>query len=227
MHAKRVVLGAALALLGLLGLSSTAGAVTINFAGSVTSCTPTCDSFAFLSTGSTLSGSVIFDDAALADGIWTGGDVLGLSFTVFDPAAPIFASDPPNPITDNPFTLDPSANGGGLVVANGVPITNPRGTWQACIPPADTSCVITSAGTYDGTSLDSGLMDIWLTQGVLAQNGAVVRLDFDTGTFAVNIFENLVFVAGGEFTNAAVPVPAALWLFGSAVLGLLSLRRRT
>ena len=88
--------------------------------------------------------------------------------------------------------------------------------------------MITSAGTYDGTSLDSGLMDIWLTQGLLASNGAVIRLDFDTGTFAVNIFEGLIFVAGGDFTNgAAVPVPAALWLFGSAMLGLLGLRRRT
>ena len=88
MHAKRVVLGAVLAISGLLGLSSTASAVTIDFSGSVTSCTPTCNSFAFLATGSELSGSVIFDDAALADGTWTGGDVLGLSFTVFNPARP-------------------------------------------------------------------------------------------------------------------------------------------
>jgi hypothetical protein len=221
MYAKRLALGAAVAALGLLGFAGTAGAVTFNFAGTVTSCTPTCLSFAFLGTGSTLVGSMSFDDAALGDGTWNGGDVLGLSFTVADPALPPFGpSDPPNPVTDNPFTLDPTVDGGGLVVANGQNITTPRGTFG---PPT----VITSSGTYDGSSLDSGIMDIWLTQGLLAGNGAVIRLDFNTGTFAVNIFEGIIFVAGGTFTNAAViPVPAAVWLFGSALLGLAGLRRR-
>ena len=36
-----------------------------------------------------------------------------------------------------------------------------------------------------------------------------------------------VAVIQGDFTLQAVPVPAALWLFGPAVLGLLGLRRRT
>lgn len=221
MFSKRVMLRAACVLLGLAGLSSAANAVTIAFDGTVTSCTPTCNSFAFLRSGSDLSGEVVFDDAALADGTWTGDDVLGLSFTVYNPAAPIFASDPPNPVTDNPFTLDPSANGGGLVVANGQSITTPRGTFG---PPT----VITSSGTYDLGHLAGGVMDIWLTQGLLANNGAIIHLDFDTGTFAVNIFEGAIFVAGGTFSNAAeIPAPAALWLMGSGLLGLLGLRRRS
>jgi hypothetical protein len=112
MYTKRVMLGAALALLGLLGLSGTAGALTINFTGTVDSCTPTCDSFPFLAAGSTLTGTMDFDDAAIADGSWTGSDVLpGFSFVVFNPALPPHASDPPDPTADNPFTLDESADG--------------------------------------------------------------------------------------------------------------------
>jgi hypothetical protein len=183
-----------------------AHAETFAFAGTVTSCTPTCSSFPFLGAdpgdpndhASVLAGSITIDDAALADGAWTGADVTAVSFTVLDTAKPIVASDPPDPATDNPFTLDQTQDGGGIIVASGAPITNPRGTWLPCVPPQTQGCVIASSGTFDGTRLDSGLMDLWLTQGLLAANGAVIHIDFAVGTFAVNIFENLIFIAGGD-----------------------------
>src|SRR5262245_1313454 len=193
MSGKRTRIGGAIAGLVLCGMTAQAHAVILNFSGEVTSCTPTCDSFAFLSTGSLLVGTMELDDAAIADGTWTGSDVLSLSFSVFDPAVPHHGpTNPPDPVADNPFTLDPTVNGGGLTVANGLPITNPRGTWPACVPPnMGPGCVITSQGTFDGSRLNGGVMDLWVTQGVLANNGAVIHLDFSAGEFVVNIFEGL------------------------------------
>ena len=219
---QRTGLGGVVAGLVLCGLTAPAHALIINFSGTVSSCTPTCDSFAFLGTGSLLVGTMEFDTAALADGTWTGGDVISLSFSVFDPAVPHHGpSDPPDPVLDNPFTLDPTADGGGVIVANGQPIANPRGTWPACVPPnMGPGCVITSQGTYNGTRLNGGVMDLWLTQGLLANNGAVIRLDFSAGTFAVNIFEGLVFTAGGTFTNTRMPVPN-ITLNGTQIAGTL------
>lgn len=222
MYAPRIALAT---VLGLACFSGAARAVTIELTGTVTSCTPGCNAFAFLATGSELSGTLAFDDAALADGVWLGGDVVGLSFVVFDPAAPIVGTDPPNPATDNPFTLDASAAGGGLVVADGQEICTPRDPDPPCFGPPT---VIASSGTFDGIGITGGLMDIWLTQGLLAENGAVIRLDFDTGTFSIALFEGVIFLAGGTFTHgiAPVPVPAAAWLFGTALAGLFARRRR-
>jgi hypothetical protein len=123
MLGKTTGIGGAIAGLVLCGLAAPAHAVILNFSGEITSCTPTCDSFAFLGTGSLLVGTIEFDDAALADGTWTGGDVLNLSFSVFDPSMPHHGpTNPPDPVADNPFTLDPTVDGGGLTVANGQPI---------------------------------------------------------------------------------------------------------
>jgi Abnormal spindle-like microcephaly-assoc'd, ASPM-SPD-2-Hydin len=198
-------------------------AATFNLTATVTSCTPTCNSFVALGPNSgdptdapsVLTGFISLDDAAIADGTWTGADVTGLSFTMLDPAQPLAGpSDPPDFVTDNPITLDQSANGGAIVVANGQPITSPRGTFQACVPPQTVSCVIASAGTVNGTTIDSGVMDLWITQGILAANGAVVHIDFNAGTFTVNIFENLIFVAGGIVgePRPVIYAPASLTL---------------
>jgi hypothetical protein len=128
-----------------------AGAATFTFSGTVTGCTLTCDSFAFLSTGSTIDGFLELDDAAIADGTWVGGDVIDLEFTVGDPNTPPFGpSIPPNPALDNPFVLDQTADRGGLTVANGQNITTPRGTFG---PPT----VIVSSGTTNGSTTFDGI----------------------------------------------------------------------
>jgi hypothetical protein len=141
----------ALYLAAALCAAASARAATLHFSGTVQQCTPTCNSFAFLDVGSKLSATLMLDDAAIADGTWTGADVTGISITVLNPAAQLFGpSDPPDPVTDNPFTIDQSVNGGSLVVARGQSITNPRGTWAPCLPPQTTSCVRSSGGTIDG-----------------------------------------------------------------------------
>jgi hypothetical protein len=207
----------ALILMLTLAASAPAAAATFYFNGTVEQCTPTCNSFVFLGPGSLLDGFVTMDDADLGDGNWVGGDVTNLSFRVIDPAFPLSGpSDPPNPATDNPFVVDQTADGGGIVVANGQNITNPRGTWVPCVPPAETGCVRTSAGATDGETLTSGFLDFWLTSGLLANNGAVITLRFDVQCvdeltpgaepipppcFEVNIFEGSVFVAGGAVNS--------------------------
>jgi hypothetical protein len=210
--------------------SAPVDAKTFFFAGSVTTCTPTCNSFAFLRAGSEFNGFITLDDAGIADGTFDGGDVTDLAFEVFNPGAQQFITDPPDPVTNNPFVLDQSPEGGGIVVANGQSITNPRGTFPACAPGDLTGCVRTSAGTVDDDSLNTGFIDFWLTEGRLAANGAVITLTFDscpTGNpgpppcFVVNIFENVVLVSSGVFqtvTTLVTAAPAAL-PFGSVEVG--------
>ena len=61
-------------------------------------------------------------------------------------------------------------------------------------------------------------MDLWITQGILANNGAVIHIDFNAGTFTVNIFENLIFVAGGIVgePRPVIYAPASLTLPNSS-----------
>jgi hypothetical protein len=189
-RAKPAWIGSALAVFSLMTGANVAAA-TFAFTGTVETCIPTCESFAFLGVGSTLEGFIAMDDDAIADGTWVGGDVTDLSFTVGDPSLPPHGpSNPPDPILDNPFTLDQSPEGGGIIVANGQEICNPRGCNN---PPL----VIVSSGTTDGATLDTGLMDLWLTTTVLADNGAIVSIDFGAGTFAVTTFEKVIVVATG------------------------------
>jgi hypothetical protein len=54
-----------------------------------------------------------------------------------------------------------------------------------------------------------------------------LTIDATAGTWAFEIFGNDVAQGTGAFEAvAAVPVPAAAWLFGSALLGLVGVGRR-
>lgn len=191
-----------LAIVGTIGVFAATFAAAADtrvvFTGEVDSCTPTCLSFDFLDVGSTVDGFIDFDAAQFGDGVWIGGDVTNLQFVFENPALPPVESDPPNPIIDNPYALDQTPDGGAIVVASGQDITNPRGTFPSA----------QSMGTHDGSVIDSGFIDLWLTEGALANNGAVLIIDFDTGTFELTIFEGLIFLAGGSITNTIqVDVP--------------------
>jgi hypothetical protein len=187
---------------------ASADAKTFFFSGTVAACTPTCESFAFLRAGSEFNGFITLDDAGIADGVFDGGDVTDLAFEVFNPAGQTFGpSNPPSPVTDNPFVLDQSVDGGKIIVANGQQITNPRGTFVSAV----------STGTTDGIVLTGGFLDFWLTQGLLANNGAVITLRFDADCatnlsapggapvvldppcFEVRIFEQVTYVSSGQF----------------------------
>jgi hypothetical protein len=107
------------------------------------------------------------------------------------------------------------------------------------VPPDEISCVRTSAGTTDGTVLTGGFLDFWLTQGLLANNGAVITLRLD-GTCATNIpapgggtevldapcfevliFERQVYASSGQFAPLTTLVSAdpATLDFGTVEVG--------
>jgi hypothetical protein len=120
------------------------------------------------------------------------------SFTAGDPSVPPHGpSTPPDPILDNPFTLDRSADGGGLVVANGQEICTPTDPTPLCRGPP---LVIVSSGTTDGATLDTGNMDLWLTTTFLADNGAIISIDFGAGTFTITFSQKTEVVATGTIS---------------------------
>jgi hypothetical protein len=76
-----------------------------------------------------------------------------------------------------------------------------------------------------------GVIDGWTT--VIAPGSSVSVIspsNLGAGTYVLEVRGNVVGNAGGSYSGvlnvAAVPVPAAFWLFGSAFGGLLTLRRR-
>jgi hypothetical protein len=211
MNTKRV---SALALAGasLLAFAGTAGATVYNYSGVVTSCTPTCDSFAALAVGTEVTGQVQIETSP--NGTWTFADVSpAFSYTVLNPNAPLEPFDGTNPTTANPLPLN-----------------------ELIAPIRETGLTFTTGGTTDADNdLDSGFILHEFVVPPFSDNGAWVLFDLDSGIAQVCLFftslgcipgATEVAVIQGDFTVAPVPVPAALWLFGPAVLGLLGLRRR-
>jgi hypothetical protein len=90
----------------------------------------------------------------------------------------------------------------------------------------------TGTGTFDViiTGNSGELVDILfsMTGGGLVFNGGTDPVGISPGTYGVQLFGRNTFTAeivpsdvGGE-----IPVPAAVWLFGSALMGLFGVRRR-
>jgi len=76
----------------------------------------------------------------------------------------------------------------------------------------------TFSGTGDATNLFSFT---WVTNGGPIQ--ATATFDSAAATYSINGF---VLGSGVSYTTSAVPVPAAAWLFGSAMLGLVGVGRK-
>ena len=81
-------------------------------------------------------------------------------------------------------------------------------------------------GVPSGTVIDG-----WTT--VIAPGSSVSVIspsNLGAGTYVLEVRGNVTGAAGGSYAGvlnvAAVPVPATLWLFGSALGGLVSIRRR-
>ena len=84
-----------------------------------------------------------------------------------------------------------------------------------------------------------GLVQGWTSvtssgPGVTISNAVINQTGLAVGTYALEIRGNASGLAGGSYAGvlnlgvvpAAVPVPAAVWLFGSALAGLMGLRRK-
>lgn len=203
---KRAVVSFA-ALLGLSAMTAGAQAAIFNYTSTVTLCTATCDSFASLDVGTIISGSIEID--VDANGSFTDADVGAFSFQVFNPALPV---DGPvgDPVNDNPLILD---SGLGIAASNG------------------------SMGTTDASGqLNGGEILIEFLVPPFSSNGAFVVFDLETGNGQVCLFfatagciplatEAVRF--DGGFELAPIPVPAAVWLMGSALLGFVGFGRRS
>jgi hypothetical protein len=184
--------------------AGSANAALYNYSGVVTLCTGTCASFAALDLGSTLNGT--FDINTTPGGSFGDGEVNGFNVLVFNPALP--PSGPVgDPVNDNPLVLD---SGLGVAASNG-----------------------TSGTTDAGNQINGGQMLLEFLVPPFSSNGAYVIFDLSTGNGQVCLFyatagcipgatEALRFE--GEFS--LVPIPGAVWLFGSALLGFMGLRRR-
>ncbi|MEL7450760.1 MAG: VPLPA-CTERM sorting domain-containing protein [Pseudomonadota bacterium] len=203
---KRAVVSFA-ALLGLSAMSAGAQAAIYNYTSTVTLCTATCDSFASLDVGTTITGQIEID--VDPNGSFTDADVGAFTFQVFNPALPV-SGPVGDPVNDNPLILD---SGLGIAGSNG------------------------SMGTADAAGqLNGGELLIEFLVPPFSSNGAFVVFDLTTGNGQVCLFFSTAgCIPGateavkfeGSFELAAVPVPAAVWLMGSALLGFAGFGRRS
>lgn len=193
-------------------VASTANAATYNFSGVVTLCTGTCDSFASLSLGTEVTGN--WEILTTPNGSWSFADMGAFAAEVFNPGAPLEPFNGTNPTTANPLPLTPgiapiTAAGGGLTTGGTTGASNELSSGnilhEFIVPPFD------SNGAW--VVFDIGA-------GGVAQ--AQVCLFFPTAGCIPGATQAVVI--DGQFS--LVPVPAAAWLFGSALLGLLGLARR-
>lgn len=116
------------------------------------------------------------------------------------------------------------------------------------LPPISPSCgalaavpiLATGVATYDGASPAPG-STFEQAGSTFDGNSGLLKLSSYSPTFGINIFIDLLFDGDGtgtmtvtsdlgqndgEFTYSAVPVPAAAWLFGSALIGVVGLNRK-
>jgi hypothetical protein len=200
---------AATLLLGTAALGATsANAALYNYTSTVTLCTGTCDSFAALALGATITGQI--EIATNPDGSFGDADIGAFQFLVTNPALPIV---PPvgDPVNDNPLVLDSLL---GIAASNG------------------------SLGSTDSENqLSSGELLIEFLVPPFSSNGAFVVFDLATGNGQVCLFyatagcipgATQAVAFEGEFTlvTTPIPVPAAVWLLGSGLLGLFGLGRK-
>ncbi len=203
---KRAVVSFA-AFLGLSAMTAGAQAALYNYSSVVTFCSGTCDSFASLDVGTTITGQIEID--VMPDGTFGDADVGAFTFQVFNPALPV-SGPVGDPVNDNPLILD---SGLGIAGSNG-----------------------SSGGADSAGELASGELLIEFLVPPFSSNGAFVVFDLTTGNGQVCLFYSTAgCIPGateavrfeGQFELAAVPVPAAVWLMGSALLGFAGFGRRS
>jgi hypothetical protein len=204
-HIMRIIktVTASLALGATMLLGSTANAALYSYTSVVTLCTGTCASIVSLDVGSTITG--LFDISTTPGGSFGDADITSTVITITNPALP---TAPPvgDPVNDNPLILDSSL---GVGASNG------------------------TGGTTDlGNQINGGQMAYEFLVPPFSSNGAYVIIDLATGNGQVCLFYATAGCIPGatqavvfEGSFQLVPVPAAVWLFGSA-LGLLGLGTR-
>lgn len=148
----------------------------------------------------------------------------------FGNAGVSFTDVAPTVVTDGGFTKTLDFSGWSVAWA-GIPKINMGGGIQDCGTTGDGKCVnsgnVDLAGTYDnGTQLATIVCSTSSCSNsstyTLTYNAIVPQAD-PSNFGGVNYGLNLT---GTVISTAVVPVPAAVWLFGSGLLGLVGVARR-
>ena len=87
---------------------------------------------------------------------------------------------------------------------------------------ADTSVVLASIGGGGMTNAGGGPLSVLTQGGTNLDSSQAICGDGDCSSFQ----SPFVFLTAGNITGTVVPVPAAVWLFGSGLLGLVGMARR-
>ncbi len=139
-----------------------------------------------------------------------------------------YSSSPTNVLSDDGngnATLDFSGWG---VTWNGIPAINMGGGIQDCGTANDGVCINPSDGSDIAGTFDNGTGVAIITCAVDCAAGDTYVLDYTAIVPQADAsnFGGVLFQLHLEGTVAAVPVPAAVWLFGSGLLGLAGVARR-
>lgn len=204
---------ASLAMLLMIVSSGAAHATTYVFQGTITTCTDTCNGFAALDVGSIVEGTIDINTSPSSGFTFADVNLTSFLYTIFNPAAPV---DPgPSTTTINPLPL----------IAPIAPIRESIGGPLA----------LSTMGKTDGANnLVYGHILHEFVVAPFDSNGAwaIFTLGaFGGATVQVCLFAEVsgcaveVLTVEGKF--AVVPVPPALLLFGTALLGLVGFKRRS
>ena len=208
--------------------SANAGSITIDIDALVsanTSYTSVLDVF-----DETLSGSTYMQLTAF-DGQMTGGHIAGdyAMLTTYNGASPVGTNVQLTSSITNADTYY------GFIGSDGVEVTTEESAAQ---PNAESEnwgdnfggqwSQITNAGAFSNADADLAnpltLNMAFVTTGGSGSNGGAL----DINTFGGSMTAAFSFTTGDlVITTAAVPVPAAVWLFGSAIAGLIGFSRRS
>ena len=140
----------------------------------------------------------------------------------------------------------PGSDFGVATDANSTNSLQDSGTWgggfdiTGLLPGTTYALAIYAMENAGGAVIDAsgGAFDFWTTSGPLTYNmpgtaGAdyalytgLVPFDLGGGIFGIRLTNFDGAVTGVQLDGAVVPVPAAVWLFGSGLLGLIGIARR-
>ena len=150
------------------------------------------------STGNHAEGTMSYDDALVGTGIITAGDIAEFSIEGFTGTTSQFSWDLSTGAQNNPFQLSFDTTLGDLVFGGTYPTALDSVVWG-----------------------DDSLAALVCGSGSCGFQGA--GLSFDS----ISVTNKAQF----EFTLAnspsPVPAPAAVWLFGSGLIGLIGIRRKS